>query len=256
MYGKYITSWKFLLPLLVVFAGAGFFFARVPVSDAALAWSPLFMILLAFPAFVGLFVWQGWKRAIGILVGLSVFGFAIESLGVATGFPYGEFYYNDALGFRLFTLVPWTLPFGWVPLVIGAAYLTRTISRLWQRIMVGAGILVLADLVLDPGAVYMQFWTWVHGGIYYGVPFTNFLGWVLSGAVGLVLFWFFAENKKEVISHGSRLSIFSLIYSSVFWFGVAVSIHYWLVIFFTFVLLFCCFLLESSSSADTIDKKT
>jgi putative membrane protein len=246
MYGKYIMSRKFILSLSIIFAVAGFFFARVPLSPAALAWSPLFMIFLATPALVGLCFWQGWKRALIIFTMLSVFGFAIESLGVATGFPYGEFYYHEALGFRVFGLVPWTLPLGWVPLVIGAAYLTRSITPLWQRVVLGASILVGADLVLDPGAVYMHFWTWAQGGIYYGVPFTNFLGWVLSGSVGLFLMNFFVrttENSRHVLV---PLSEYSLLLTLAFWAGFAVSIAYWVAfllasfcMYFSYMLIGC-----------------
>jgi putative membrane protein len=39
---------------------------------------------------------------------------------------------------------------------------------------------------LDPGAVAVGFWAYADGGVYYGVPLSNFAGWVLSGTVALV----------------------------------------------------------------------
>lgn len=228
MYQKYITSQKFVLLLGLLFGGMGVVFARIPLTESTLTWSPIFMILLALPAFIGLYFWQGWKQASIILAILSLFGFIIESVGVATGFPYGAFYYNEALGYRLFGLVPWTLPFGWVPLVIGAAYLTRSIQSIWKRIIAGTTLLLTADLVLDPGATAMHFWTWVHGGVYYGVPVSNFLGWILSGSIGMVLFWIFYTETKKRTQVVSVLCFTSLFLSTVFWSGVAWSIKYYI----------------------------
>jgi len=42
------------------------------------------------------------------------------------------------------------------------------------------------DLVLDPGAVALGFWSYAAGGVYYGVPVQNYLGWILSATVTVV----------------------------------------------------------------------
>ena len=41
-------------------------------------------------------------------------------------------------------------------------------------------LLVSFDLVLDPGAVHMGLWRFLESSLYYGVPWTNFFGWVLT----------------------------------------------------------------------------
>jgi len=42
------------------------------------------------------------------------------------------------------------------------------------------------DIVLDPGAVALGFWSFGEGG-FYGVPLTNYAGWVLSATVAVFL---------------------------------------------------------------------
>jgi putative membrane protein len=41
------------------------------------------------------------------------------------------------------------------------------------------------DVVLDPGAVSLGFWTF-NGGAFYDVPLSNYAGWVLSAVVAVV----------------------------------------------------------------------
>jgi putative membrane protein len=40
---------------------------------------------------------------------------------------------------------------------------------------------------LDPGAVALGFWEYYPPGAFYGVPLSNYVGWVLSATVAVVL---------------------------------------------------------------------
>src|SRR5262245_39079349 len=55
----------------------------------------------------------GWKGAVAFAAICLVVSNIIENMGVATGFPFGNYHYTDALGPKL----------GYVPLMIGPAYL-------------------------------------------------------------------------------------------------------------------------------------
>jgi uncharacterized membrane protein len=121
-----------------------------------------------------------------------------ENLGVATGFPFGPYFYTDALGPKLF----------YVPLLIGPAYLgvgylawvlgtiligdvkrgADTLSTLATP-FIAAFIMVLWDLCLDPTASTVQkWWIWEGGGGFFGVPLSNYLGWFLTVYVFMQLF--------------------------------------------------------------------
>ena len=84
---------------------------------------------------------------------------------------------------------PWTVPFSWTPLALWAVFVAGRISRKGaiSSALIAGCLLILADLLLDPGAVAQRFWRYDAGGAYYGVPLTNFLGWALTGSIGAAL---------------------------------------------------------------------
>jgi putative membrane protein len=167
------------------FFAAAYFAVRFPDVPGAQAGSYVSTFLIALPSFVALFAYLGPPRAALSLLILGLFGYAIETIGVLTGLPYGSFYYGDALGGKLLGLVPFLLPVSYAPLVIGALAASRGSRAL--RVLRSALLLTLMDGVLDPGAVSLGFWVWPDGGTYYGVPLSNYAGWLLSGTLASAL---------------------------------------------------------------------
>ena len=165
---------------------AALFVVRFPEVPGASIGSYVSTVLIALPSTVALFLYLGSRRAILSLLALSAFAYAVESLGVATGFPYGRFFYGDALGPTIAGLVPILLPVSYTPLVVGAVAAAWGGPRL-LHIAWSALILVWMDAVLEPGATSLGFWVWPEGGAYYGVPPTNFAGWLLSGTLAATL---------------------------------------------------------------------
>jgi putative membrane protein len=133
------------------------------------------------------------RRAAFALVLLTLYAYGIELLGVTTGYPYGAFEYGVELGPMLLGLVPVGLPVFFFPLVLNAYLLVSLLLGERARstpLRLGAVVAtVLAmDLVLDPGAVALGFWTYDGGGAYYGVPWTNYAGWMLSATIAVLAF--------------------------------------------------------------------
>ena len=130
------------------------------------------------------------RRAVLAVGALVAYSYGIEYLGVHTGVPYGEFFYGVDLGPTL-AGVPLGLPVFFIPLVMNAYLLValllgeRARSRPRRLVSVIAAVLAM-DLVLDPGAVALGFWVYPGGGLYYGVPLSNYAGWVLSATVAVV----------------------------------------------------------------------
>jgi putative membrane protein len=131
------------------------------------------------------------RRAVGVLSMLVAYTYAIEAVGLATGFPYGEFRYLADVG-PMVEGVPVALPLFFVPLALNSYLLATLLLGPGRRgglflLPLALGLLLVVDLVLDPAAVAIGFWTY-DGGPYYGVPVSNYFGWALSGgvAVGLV----------------------------------------------------------------------
>lgn len=152
-------------------------------------------------------------RLHGILIFFAiclVVGTAFETLGVATGFPFGHYYFTDLMGPKLFQ----------VPILIGLAYigmgyLSWTLGRILlgnlrtplagARIvvlpLVAGAIMVAWDLANDPvWANINRLWIWQHGGIYFGVPLTNFFGWYLVVYVIYQLFAIYLHGRSPGIN--------------------------------------------------------
>ncbi len=208
-------------PLLAASALAfatAYFPLRFPDAPGSEAGSYAATSLIALPALVALFRYLGTRRAVSVLLALAAFAYAIETVGVVTGYPYGSFRYGDALGPKAFGIVPYLLPVSYVPLVIGAVAAAWSRRSRARHVLGAVLLLILVDGVLDPGAVALGFWDWSDGGPYYGVPLSNYLGWALSGLLAVAI----------LISAGRWGSpprpglLDSLIIAVAFWTGVAV----------------------------------
>jgi putative membrane protein len=108
----------------------------------------------------------------------AVIGFAAEALGTAFGIPFGRYDYTD-------TLYPHVLG---VPVVMTAAWLVlfAYVRQMRTTPFLAAAWMTGIDLVIDPlAAGVLNYWTWKNPGLYYGIPWTNFVGWY---AVSFILF--------------------------------------------------------------------
>jgi len=159
-----------------------------------LSFNPYFLLfgvaVMRLPLVAGLAPLFTRKAAAG-LVALCAYTYAIELVGVRTGYPYGEFAYGVDLG-PMVGGIPAALPLFFLPLVVNAYLLSLLLfgdaaSRATVRVPVVVAAVVGMDLVLDPAAVAVGFWGYDAGGLYYGVPWLNYAGWVLSATVSVLI---------------------------------------------------------------------
>ncbi|HEX7303779.1 carotenoid biosynthesis protein [Lentzea sp.] len=129
-------------------------------------------------------------RAAALLVAVAGGGGLLaETIGVHTGFPFGEYRYTGTLGLEVVG-VPAVVPLAWVmmcwpALLVGRALVARSgVDRpFWLVVGVGAWALASWDVFLDPQMVDAGHWVWTHPtpglpGVG-GVPLTNYAGWLL-----------------------------------------------------------------------------
>lgn len=178
---KLVIFTAFTLAFLAVGA---FFMANVEMPRWSYVLSSVNVLLFAVPSFWALKMWLGWSDGAKLVGILGVYALSIETFALITGFPYGHFGYSEHLGYKLFGYVPWTVAFAWTPLMLCAYAAARSLfaSRV-KRIICSTFLLVVFDLIIDPGAVKLGFWQYP-SGVYYGVPVSNYLGWIVSGAIG------------------------------------------------------------------------
>lgn len=137
------------------------------------------------------------RRLISALVAISI-GMIVEIIGVNTGILFGNYEYGEVLGLQLFG----------VPILIGITWLLVTVSAwqivqlsnfdTWAKIIIGGGLVVTFDLLLEQFATAFGLWSWQNGVI----PIKNYLTWLL---VSLVLFVFYAiyTKQKKVSLYGA-----------------------------------------------------
>lgn len=193
-----------------------------------LAFNPLLVLVgtlvMRAPLIVGVVPVMGRKALTGVLA-LAGYAYAIEYVGVHTGWPYGEFFYDVELG-PTFGGIPLALPVFFLPLVMNAYLLCllllgRRAHRRVTRLLVVIATVLLMDVVLDPGAVALGFWVYPGGGAFYGVPLSNYAGWVLSATVAVVVLdWAFDRGDLLARLSGCEFMLDDLVSFVILWGGI------------------------------------
>jgi putative membrane protein len=135
-----------------------------------------------------------------------VIGNIFENVGIRTGFPFGHYDFTNLMGPDLFG-VPILLGLAY----LGMAYLSWTLAQLILGAMQGplvgsrvvtlpllAALIVVAwDFSQDPvWSTILHLWIWRQGGVYFGVPVSNFLGWFLTVYVFFQLFALYLRGRS------------------------------------------------------------
>lgn len=173
--------WVLYLVMWAGGVGSYLLFGGVRAGDEWTA--PLFLAL------AGLIVLVSAGPARGaLLLAAGLLGFAFEWIGLEGGWLFGEYAYTDVLAPKLLG-VPLVMISAW--LVLAGYVHDRLAGRPWPaglKIALGAGLLTAIDLVIDPlAAGPLQYWRWIDGGGFYGVPAHNFAGWFAAGAIILAM---------------------------------------------------------------------
>ena len=211
--------------------------SREGLLPAVLAYNPLLILLgtlvMRSPLLAGVFPLID-RRALAGLGALVTYAYAIEVVGVLTGLPYGDFSYAVDLGPMLFGLVPVGLPVFFVPLVLNSYLLCLLLlgeraERTALRLGAVIATVLAIDLVLDPGAVTIGFWTYPAGGAYYGVPWTNYAGWVLSAVVSVgLLDWGFRRSAVRERLTECEFALDDLVSFVILWGGINLLYTNWI----------------------------
>jgi putative membrane protein len=102
-------------------------------------------------------------------------GYLVEVAGVHTGLIFGEYCYGSTLGIKLFD-VPLAIGLNWAVLIYasGLASDKLPLPKIIKA-LIGAGIMVLLDFLIEPVAIKLDFWSWTRGNI----PTHNYIAWFL-----------------------------------------------------------------------------
>jgi uncharacterized membrane protein len=202
---KSLSYWLWLLMGLYILASIASFY--IPILG-----------LLPFPL---IFIFAlihgsrryGWYGSISFLLICLVISISYENISIATGFPFGFYHWS-----KIYNPPPWI---GTVPLFTGIAYCgTGYISWVIANVLldntgeiinkenkrfvtplIAAFIMVMWDLGMDPmSSTVQQVWVWHYGGGYFGVPYTNFLGWYLVVWTIYQVYALFLSYRKTALT--------------------------------------------------------
>jgi uncharacterized membrane protein len=152
----------------------------------------------------------GWRRTLLFLpLGYSV-AWLSEFSSIHWGFPYGDYFYipstldrelwvfgvpfMDSLSYVFLSYCSYaTALFILSPVLFGRNQITiletRHLRRSLQTLVLAAFLFVLLDIIIDPVALRGDRWFlgqiygYRQNGIYFGIPMSNFGGWLLVGLV-------------------------------------------------------------------------
>jgi uncharacterized membrane protein len=153
---------------------------------------PLHISLAAATMLAFGLVFLGLRRTLIFFITTVSLSLTAELIGTGTGWPFGNYAYNEGLGFKILGRVPFTIPLSWFSIgfsafLLGSVLAATRVKRhqtFWS-IALGAYLLTVWDLVLDPAMASakmpIRFWTWFERGPYFDMPVQNFVGWTLTG---------------------------------------------------------------------------
>ncbi len=165
----------------------------------------------------------GWRRTLVYLASGYVIAWASELSSIHTGFPYGLYFYIPAtVNQELWFLgVPFMDSLSYVFLTYASYCLAKLLQAAWQAnagsrnqtwakhpgmtVLFGAILFMLLDVIIDPLALrgYRWFLGQIYGypeyGGYFGVPLSNFGGWLLVGLLMITVLQRL-DNRSPVVA--------------------------------------------------------
>ena len=193
-----IALWLAIACILV--AGVGFSWSPTPFAQA------LAVIFVAC-ALVHAGVFYGPREALVLFILCIAITFAMENIGAATGFPFGNYHFVADAGLPRVGTIPIIVG----PLWFGAGYFSwvvasilldgsdRRLDRPLEFIalpVIAAFVMTQWDLVMDRSVSTIgKAWIWHDGGVDFGVPLSNYLGWLLTSWLLFQAFAFYLRRQ-------------------------------------------------------------
>ena len=178
--------------------------ARVPEAAGtyglALHVFPIGHVWLAFAvvgAYLSMRTGPRWLPSFVLLYALSL---GSELLGTGYGIPFGAYHYSAMLGPEWLGRVPILIPLSWFSMSVAAFGIAPAGNRsgpvgMVTRIGFTSLLLLVWDLSLDPAMSHAtSYWVWGATGPYYGMPWSNLIGWYVTGVVLAAALWAVGAN--------------------------------------------------------------
>jgi putative membrane protein len=143
----------------------------------------LSVLLQSVAVFAVLQTSWGWRRTLLTLGTVVIISFIAEYIGSHTGWLFGAYSYTDILQPQLGG-VPLLIPLAWFMMLPCAWATVYAYRQRWLLFVLLSAISLTAwDLLLDPQMVQWGLWAWANPEGYFGIPWSNYAGWLLTAAI-------------------------------------------------------------------------
>lgn len=145
------------------------------------------LLLLSFRKDLNAIVW---------LFVIAVIGFSLEWIGVHTHWLFGNYWYDENMGFQI-SEIPLVIACNWLILIVSSAAVARKItsSKIVGALLIGT-IMTLLDTLIEPVAMRSGFWSWKNDI----VPFYNYLCWFVASVVLGYLYLLKIKECKNIVA--------------------------------------------------------
>jgi putative membrane protein len=161
----------------------------VGVSGLSIEWSrEVFKMMVPFTLLISLVILGMFHEKYSLnffllLIIVYLAGLFIEIVGVSTGLVFGGYVYGPTLGPKVWG-TPLIIGINWVLLVYCVwVLISRLKWKKWGLALLGAAIMVIYDLFLEPVAIWLDMWDWENAS----VPLQNYLAWFVISFIFLLL---------------------------------------------------------------------
>lgn len=179
--------------------------------------------LFALPSYLGVLRQKGFLKGLFILLVLGIFAIGLDALVIKTNVLYQDFTYADSLGYKLFGSTPWSIGLAYPPLLLTTFWLASKLTKGRGRLILTTVLMVFTGLVFSPALFKLRLWETKTGGLFYGVPLTNFLILAVVGLVGgwlLLRLWGKDSPVKPSVAYSGLAML-------LFWSGVNIGVEQW-----------------------------
>lgn len=140
-----------------------------------------------------------WNRYFVIFFAFaSISGYLIELIGIESRLIFGNYSYGETLGYKLYG-VPVVMGLNWFLMVYSCGMVANLFRfGVFLKSIIGAFLMVILDVSLEPVAISLDFWNWENGII----PIQNYVAWFLVAFVLLIYFHKLELKKMNRIAVG------------------------------------------------------
>ena len=195
-YESSVNEQRILIIIILLFHAVGLVGLSIPLLQTVflqlVPWHILLMLLLI------LISHKPFDEKI-LLFAMLIFvaGFCLEWIGVHKHWLFGNYRYGNTLGLQLFD-IPLIISVNWFLLIysVGVLLQRARVRNLFIRVIIGAVVLVLLDLMIEPVAIRFDYWHWTDNV----TPLKNYLGWFMASVVMLFVFEKFDFKKQSIVA--------------------------------------------------------